>query len=367
MSSEESEITLPPEKDWSAETVNASLIEMKPIRWLWRSWLPKGKLTILAGQAGTGKTNLALQIAATVSRGGQWPDGTKAPVGNILIWSGEDDHADVIVPRLQAMGADLAAIYLVQASVNKKGKKRAFEPSADMPLLAKTMAEARISLLIIDPIISAVRGDMNQANSVRTGLQSVVELAAAHDAAVIGVSHFSKGSRGADPADRVLGSQAFGALARMVLVAARDDEGRGVFARAKTNIAVTDGGFEYRVEPVTIPGKIETTAIRWGDVIAGSAKNILAEVDGCPPAGEPSSLKEAKGFLREILTKGLVPTTQVETEAARVGHSSASLRRARVALGVKSLKIGDAWCLKLPEPLKDEATMVQGSLVEEDI
>ena len=81
-------------------------IEMKPIRWLWFEYLACGKLHILAGAPGTGKTSLAMTLAAIVTTGGRWPDGTRAQQGNVLVISAEDDCSDTLKPRLLAAGGD---------------------------------------------------------------------------------------------------------------------------------------------------------------------------------------------------------------------------------------------------------------------
>lgn len=86
---------------------------VEPIEWIWRYWLAKGKFHILAGAPGSGKTTLALSFGATISAARQWPDGTKPEEGNVLIWSGEDDIADTLKPRLMQMNTDLGRIYFV--------------------------------------------------------------------------------------------------------------------------------------------------------------------------------------------------------------------------------------------------------------
>lgn len=91
------------------------------IRWLWSGWLAKGKVHILGGAPGTGKTTIALSLAATVSTGGSWPDGKRAPAGNVIVWSGEDDPADTLTPRLLASGADMTRIWFV-GDTNDHGK-----------------------------------------------------------------------------------------------------------------------------------------------------------------------------------------------------------------------------------------------------
>jgi energy-coupling factor transporter ATP-binding protein EcfA2 len=84
---------------------------MKNVNWLWRYWLARGRLNVLAGPPGVAKTTIALYFAAIVSSGGEWPDGTRCPPGDVLIWTGEDNIDDTIKPRLIAMGADPARIY----------------------------------------------------------------------------------------------------------------------------------------------------------------------------------------------------------------------------------------------------------------
>ena len=114
-------------------------------------------------------------------------------------------------------------------------------------------------MLIVDPVVSAVAGDSHNNTEVRRALQPLVDLANRIGAAVIGISHFSKGGQGSDPASRVIGSIAFTAVARVVLVAAKvkgdDGEQRRIFARSKSNIGSDAGGFEYEINQQEImPG-----------------------------------------------------------------------------------------------------------------
>ncbi len=195
----------------------ASSIVCRPIRWLWPGFTARGKLHILAGAPGTGKTTIALDLAATQSRGGRWPDGSLATVGNVLIWSGEDDAEDTIVPRLKAAGADLSRIHIIGDALIDD-EPRAFDPARDLAALEWQAAQVGdIALLIADPVVSAVTGDSHKNTEVRRALQPVVELASRLDCAVLGISHFSKGTAGRDPTERVTGSVAFGAIARVVM------------------------------------------------------------------------------------------------------------------------------------------------------
>ena len=258
----------------------------QPITWLWEYWLALGKLHVLAGRAGEGKTTLALAMAATVTIGGRWPDGGRCDAGNVLIWSGEDDKADTLLPRLIAMGVDRDRVYFVQGS-RIDGEVVPFDPARDLgQLLAAVDNIGGIRLLIVDPIVSAVAGDSHKNTEVRRALQPLVDLAASCQCAVLGISHFSKGGQGQDPTQRVVGSIAFGAVARVVLVAAKVQGQEGadcrILARSKSNIGPDSGGFEYHIEQVeALPG-IQASRVTWGKAVEGTARELLTDPDEQP-------------------------------------------------------------------------------------
>ena len=227
-------------------------IKPEPVRWLWDGWLAQGKLHILAGAAGAGKTTIALRLAATVTRGGRWPDGTSCPVGSVLIASFEDDPTDTLAPRLIAMGADMTRIKFLPG-VREGGKLRSLNAGDHASLLAEAIAQHDVRLVIVDPVISALGAfDSHKNAETRQALQPLCDVAAGTKAAVLGIAHLSKGTVGRDPLERVSGSLAFGALARVVLGAARvkteDGSERRMFLRIKSNIGRDDGGFEYTLE-----------------------------------------------------------------------------------------------------------------------
>ena len=200
--------------------IRGSDLTPKPVNWLWNGWLAAGKFHILGGAPGTGKTTISIALAATVTVGGTWPDGTKAEQGNVLIWTGEDDPADTLVPRVIAAGGDPSRVYFI-GGVSAGSHHRPFDPATDIGALQQTIAElGNVRLVIVDPVVSAVAGDGNKNNDVRRGLQPLVDLAASENCAVLGITHFSKGTAGRNPIERVTGSVAFGAVARVVMVAA---------------------------------------------------------------------------------------------------------------------------------------------------
>lgn len=327
----------------------ASDLKAVPIDWIWPGWIAGGKLHIVGGQPGTGKTSLAMAMAATVSSGGHWPDGRWSPVGNVVIWSGEDDPADTLVPRLRAAGADLARVFFVQ-DVQEGDERRPFDPARDLGALRERIAAlANVKLIIVDPIVSAVGGDSHKNAETRRGLAPIVELAAKVGAALIGITHFTKGTAGREPIERITGSLAFGALARVVMIAAKEADqddgttGRRIFARAKSNIGPDEGGFTYRLDQVPMPGddRIIASIATFGDAIEGTARDMLAAAEAQQDAdGEGGALAEARDFLRDALSFGPVPVKKLQTAARDAGQAWATVRRAQQALGITPRKAG---------------------------
>ena len=331
----------------------AADITPEPIHWLWNGWLAKGKLHIFAGAAGTGKTTIAIALAATITIGGKFPDGSRCPIGSVLIWSGEDSPADTLVPRLMAAGADLSKVHFV-GDTTANYELRAFDPATDMQsLMIKAATIPDLALLIIDPIVNAVAGDSHKNGEVRRALQPVVDFGEKLNCAVLGITHFSKGGQGKDPLERVTGSLAFGALARIVLATAKIIEGdttRRIVCRAKSNIGIDDGGFEYDLQQKEVKTGIFSSYALWGDAIEGSARELLAEPDN-RETGENgnSALDDAKDFLRELLADGELAQKQIEADAKGASHSWRTVERAKKELNIRSSKskLDNRWYWKL--------------------
>lgn len=345
---------------------NGADIEPEVIRWLWDGWLAKGKLHIMAGVPGTGKTTIALAMAATISTGGRFPDGGKCESGNVLVWSGEDDPKDTLMPRLLAMGADRNRIYFVHdAAIN--GKPVPFDPAKHFSAIAEAVTSVGdVKLIIVDPIVSATSGDSHKTAEVRRSLQPVVDLAVKLDAAIVGISHFTKGTQGGDPLERVTGSGAFGALPRVVMATAKvkdnsDANGvtRRILVRTKSNIGPDGGGYEYSLDQQAVSGypNLFASCVLWGEQLDGTAKQLLATAEADTDPDEQSEHKSAEDWLHGLLneTNGMQAGAVIKT-AKTNGFSERTIYRAknRLRLVVKITGFGkdraSVWSLPVTAP-----------------
>jgi hypothetical protein len=328
----------------SVELIPADRLRPEPIRWLWPGWLARGKLHVLAGAPGTGKTTIAIDLAASVTAGRALPSGYRPQRGSVLIWSGEDDPADTLVPRLLAAGADLTRVRFV-GDTREDGERRPFDPARDVDLLAAAVAGVDdVALLIVDPLVSAVAGDSHKNAEVRRGLAPLVDLAARLDAALVGITHYSKGTQGREPLERVSGSLAFGALARVVFGTVRQQAEDGepqrmLLARCKSNIGPDGGGFTYAFEQAELrahPG-VEASRIVWGAAVEGTARELLAEAE---PADDHAEARDAADWLRELLASGPMAVKDVRRHGDNAGFAWRTLQRAMRAAGVESKRGG---------------------------
>ncbi|MBI3675051.1 MAG: AAA family ATPase [Proteobacteria bacterium] len=355
----------------SVEIVSAANIRPQRVRWLWPGWLARGKLHVLAGSPGTGKTTLSLALAATLSAGGRFPCGARAEVGATLMWSGEDDVADSLLPRFLANGGDRSRLDFVNGVRGEGGRSHPFDPAHDMDgLLAAARAIPQLRLLVVDPLISAVAGDSHKNAETRRALQPLVDFASATGAAVLGISHYSKGTMGRDPVERVTGSLAFSAVPRLLMVTAKpkDPSDNWRLVRAKSNIGPDGGGFEYELRQSMIEGlsdglsdasgadepdgdgaAIPAQSILWGDALEGGAQSLLADVE--QPEERGGAREAAKAWLGEVLKDGAVASKVIEQQGRLAGHSFSALKRAKRELAATAHKgegLSAGWLWALP-------------------
>lgn len=284
-----------------------------------------------------------------------------------MIWSGEDDAADTLVPRLLAMGADLSRIHFVGPVTIPRPSGDgyavlAFDPARDIDALAAALVSVSDTrLMVVDPIVSAVAGDSHKNSETRRGLQPLADLAQARRCALLGVTHFTKGTAGRDPLDRITGSLAFGAMARVVLVAAQeqaegDQPGRRLMMRCKSNIGPDDGGFAYELRQNELAGHpgLVASSVLWAGAVEGNARDLLADAE--QQDGDTGS--DAADFLRDLLADGPKPVKDVFKESDGAGYSRDQMKRALRRIGGQSRKQGlsGGWKWSLAEGSGREQT-----------
>jgi putative DNA primase/helicase len=335
--------------------IKGSDVAPKAIAWLWPGYLARGKVHINSGKPGAGKTTVALSLAAAFSRGSKLPDGSVAQVCKVLIWSGEDDIPDTIVPRLAVMGANSENFIFIGGTGN-----RPFNPATDMDALSKTLETVPgVGLVIVDPIVSVIGGNANIIGDARKGLQPLVDLAIKFHLAVVGIHHFTKGTVGNDPVERVSGSLGIAAVARILFVTAKREDGATggsrMFARAKSNIGPDGGGFAFDLSQRVWPNDvaISASAVEWGIELEGSAKELLADAEKIEKEETDDNKLRAVSFkLSTKLAKGPVSSVEVRNWAKSEGISDYALRAAKKELKVTADKDGlGAWFWRLPGPV----------------
>lgn len=326
------------------ELIRSSEITPVPMEWLWNGWLAKGKLHTIAGNAGTGKTTIAISAASTISSGSNWPDHSPSHRAKVLIWSGEDCIEDTLQPRLLAHNASTENIYFINAMTDSNGYKRQFDPSTDIYDLEQNIKQlTNVALIVINPIVSVVKRDSNNNGDVRRALQPLIDLATKYNIAIIGISHFSKGTLGKVGLERVTGSLAFGAAARLVLATAKIKDSNGndayVLARIKSNLSEDQGGFYYQIQKCNPVADltIESSKIVWGEIINGDASYLLSQE---PPNHKKLLARaEAKEFLINLLSNGVQRADDILNAAKADLISEATLKRAKKDLGIISVRL----------------------------
>jgi hypothetical protein len=300
--------------------------QMRKISWAWPGWLALGKLHILGGQKGAGKSTVTFDLLAKITCGGKWPDGTSAPLGDVLIWSGEDDIEDTILPRFAVAGGDSNRLHFIDGVI-VGGIKRTFDPAIDMANLLDTMRNLPVLVaVLIDPIVSATMGDSHKNSETRRGLQPVVDFAGERNIAVIGITHFAKGTQGKDPIERIAGSLAFGAIPRVVWGAAKgdDEDGPRRLIRIASNIGQTGGGFEYLLrQDLLLDQDFTAQRIVWGKRLEGSPLDLLEN------AQEKSRKLEAVALLDTMLVNGPILVKDIKDAATAHGFSWPTMERAK--------------------------------------
>lgn len=319
-------------------------IEARPTSWLIPGCIAAGKVTLIAGEPGLGKSMLTADLAAAVSSGRPW-GARREPslIGDVVIVSPEDDAQETLKPRLLSAGAREDRIHVWSGSHSFIGLDA---------ILEQAEALADIRLLIIDPISACLGGkNLNRASDVREILMGLAAWAEERGAAVVVVTHLNKIGRGRSPLSRILGSQVFGAVARSAYLVSSDpaDEAQRLFLPLKDSIGSIPQGLVFRIEEVILPDGIRSARVVFCDGPTNlTAAEALTALQAAP--AKTSVLTETKAFLRDFLEAGAQSVGAVTEAEEAHGITMASLRRACRALGIKPRKTGmsEGWVWALP-------------------
>ncbi len=317
--------------------INMDNVEVEQIDWLFYPFIPYGKLTIIEGDPGEGKTTMVLQIIARLTRGepipiemqGDAPAKENLPV-NVIYQTAEDGLGDTIKPRLLDAGADCSRVLVID--------------DADYPLtvldyrLEEAIVQTEAKLVVLDPIQGFLGADvdMHRANEIRPLMKRISDLAEKYHCAIVLVGHINK-NNGVKSAYRGLGSIDFQAAARSVLLVGRvrDDPETRAVCHVKSSLAPEGKSIAFRLDKekgVSWLGEYEITA---DELLSGYTRENKTD--------------EASGFLKDILSDGPVAQTDIQGQAQSRGIRPKTLRNAKDQLGIRSFKDGGKWFWKLPD------------------
>ena len=321
--------------------INMEQIEIEKIGWLLYPFIPFGKVTIVQGDPGEGKTTMVLQIIAKLTKGeAVLPSGSDEsaleektmvlePV-NVIYQTAEDGLGDTIKPRLLSAGADCSRVMVIDDNDQALTMMDA--------RLEEAIIQTKARLVVLDPIqgFLGTDVDMHRANEIRPLMKRVAVLAEKYHCAIILIGHMNKNSNGKS-SYRGLGSIDFQAAARSVLIVGRikDEPEIRVVCHVKSSLAPEGKSIAFRLD--------KDTGFEWIGEYDISADDLLSGDN------RGQKIRSAKEFLKEVLESGSVAQTKVAEEAESRGIKKKTLWNAKKELEIDSVKIGNQWFWMLPE------------------
>lgn len=323
-------------------------ITAKPIEWIWPQLIPRGKLTLLGGMPGLGKSQVTIWIAAAISRGSQWPClADRAPIGDVLILASEDDAADTIKPRLIAAGAELSRVHITNSPINL---------AEDLEKLKQMVSKiGNVLMIVFDPISRYIAG--TSPAKTRAAFDALNIWAAEQGIALLAIRHPPKGEA-ANAQNLFSGSAEEIRIARAAWMILPDPnaKGRGMLLFAKGNIISDKKGYSYDIKGVELDGEIETSCVVWSEKrIEMTADEYLES--GSAPSNQELSDKEKKRdkinaaeWVRKALADGPMMANALKTLAESAGIKTPALYKVWGAGIVETVSVKGTkekqWCLK---------------------
>lgn len=311
-----------------------------PVSWLWENRIPVGRLTLLDALPGTGKTTLALSLAAALTAGGTWPDGTPVGAARPVLMVAHEDDPGTLRQRLEASGGDPRLVHLW--TVNRAGKLPRIPQ--DLPELRDLLTELKPALLILDPlagVIDTAGGD----SKTRDRLAELLQVAASLGIAVLALRHPTKqgaSSRGPALYRAGGGSVAIPALARAAILLAPDpaDPKQLVLAPTKASLSRMPSSLALRI----IAGSNDAPTMEWLGASPLDADQLLNA------AAEGGALTDAIKWLTGLLRGGTpMAVADIRAMSSDDGFAWRTMERAKKAAGVVARQRGGGWSWQLPQ------------------
>jgi AAA domain len=334
-----------------AEAARAGVIlsdvESERVSWLWDRRIPFGKITVLDGDPGNGKSVLSTDLAARLTVGRTFPDGQECEAASVILMNGEDGLADTIRPRLDAAGGDASRVMSLATIPTGTGDdERLLTIPEDISIIESKIAQmGDAKMVVIDPLMAFLSPTCNahKDQDVRRALAPLARMAERTGAAVLLVRHLNKAA-GGNSLYRGGGSIGIIGAARSGLLVGEhpEDDTRRVLAGQKSNLSAPPESLVYRI----VEASNGAARIEYSGVTEAKADAILRTPQD---PDERSALGEAVEFLREELGSGPVMAKAIRERARRFDITDATLRRAKTTLRVKSNREGDeGWSWHLP-------------------